>query len=698
MEQLFRQPGGRSIVPSLSGKGVNDSRLSELASFLARSLLRSFRRDLGGRPSVVLVLHELNLSDNRIGNVGVQALVEALLSECIELRILKLHKNRVSTAGAQAIANFIENVAKPPWEVHLSHNALGPSSARRLFVAAASRREYPLAGTIPLWLRLEWQRNVSDWIGFESCEWKRWDLMAEMVAYAEAKLYCLRQEQGYVTSTNGYLICQKLGTQCCCNASICGFARADGTGPILHLPYVWQQGREPKGTYVSDQGRDGGVVRPAVPFSGRVAEGPLPVDSYVASSCRNVRFTPSVRKQEPTVVYETPRLMVLNKGPYWLCTFDNRKSKKYVPDSLRDKSMCYDRRSWQDIVNSNKMEHFDLYLSRRFHDEMAWSLALEGAGCIHRLDKNTSGCILRAKTQIAFDQLTRDLHAHKITKLYLCLAHGKAPLGQETVIEDKIGIDRFRNEAFIDDYWGDWAVTRVRCVAHLKDAADKWYSLCKVEILSGRTHQIRVHMMHRGLPLVTDPKYNPMLVCKDEQWCPRIFLHASSMVLLNECEQCPIVAPLAVDLRGALSKLRLMALAPDCSAGELYHMTGVPFASDVATPIPTDADVPSNAPALTFGGSEEAFSPRALQAITLSVDKFAQNNNVTADNRFTFTLDHLRRCGLVSSMALSEAPLEQWPKRFPEGLIDMIKGKALVRNSSFVGISDPRRWRTKKNR
>ena len=51
MEQLFRQPGGRSIVPSLSGKGVNDSRLSELASFLARSLLRSFRRDLGGRPS-----------------------------------------------------------------------------------------------------------------------------------------------------------------------------------------------------------------------------------------------------------------------------------------------------------------------------------------------------------------------------------------------------------------------------------------------------------------------------------------------------------------------------------------------------------------------------------------------------------------------------------------------------------------------
>merc|ERR1712048_348463 len=83
-----------------------------------------------------------------------------------------------------------------------------------------------------------------------------------------------------------------------------------------------------------------------------------------------------------------------------------------------------------------------------------------------------------------------------------------------------------------------------------------------------------VQMMHRGYPLVSDPKYNPMLIYKDERWCPRSFLHAYSLLLYDEGVKRRIVAPLADDLREALSNIRLSA---DFSDGQIYSMTGIRF-------------------------------------------------------------------------------------------------------------------------
>ena len=168
----------------------------------------------------------MELSEQLLRNDEIETLTRALLGACQEVRILYLHKNQISSGGAQAIANFLEQVKYPPQELHLSHNWLGPDDARRLFVAAASRCEYPLKKRDPLWLRLEMQQDPDLWGDiFQLNEWRRWDRMQEMVAYAEEKLRHIRHLKGIpLPRKNNTLIClvkKTKGCSRCCNNTVC---------------------------------------------------------------------------------------------------------------------------------------------------------------------------------------------------------------------------------------------------------------------------------------------------------------------------------------------------------------------------------------------------------------------------------------------------------------------------------------------
>jgi 23S rRNA pseudouridine1911/1915/1917 synthase len=128
-------------------------------------------------------------------------------------------------------------------------------------------------------------------------------------------------------------------------------------------------------------------------------------------------------------------------------------------------------------------------------------------GIVHRLDKGTSGLIVLAKTQPAYDALTAQLARRTVSRRYLCLAQGSVRRA-EGVIDTAIGRDprsRLRM-AVLKEGKGKRAITRFRVLERFGAAAGAVSFLeCRLE--TGRTHQIRVHLASLGHPLLGDETY-----------------------------------------------------------------------------------------------------------------------------------------------------------------------------------------------
>jgi len=128
-------------------------------------------------------------------------------------------------------------------------------------------------------------------------------------------------------------------------------------------------------------------------------------------------------------------------------------------------------------------------------------------GIVHRLDKGTSGLIVLAKTQAAYDALTAQLVRRTVSRRYLCLAQGSVRRAQG-VIDTAIGRDprsRLRM-AVLKEGKGKRAVTHFRVLERLGAAAGA-VSLVECRLETGRTHQIRVHLASLGHPLLGDDTY-----------------------------------------------------------------------------------------------------------------------------------------------------------------------------------------------
>jgi 23S rRNA pseudouridine1911/1915/1917 synthase len=141
----------------------------------------------------------------------------------------------------------------------------------------------------------------------------------------------------------------------------------------------------------------------------------------------------------------------------------------------------------------------------------------ERPGIVHRLDKETSGCLVVAKNDLTHRDLSKQFAARTVEKIYLALVAGKLPK-TAGVIEEKIGrhpVHRKRMSA--TTLRGRAAKTEYR-VVRSSDRA----SLVECRLYSGRTHQIRVHLHHLGHPVLGDKVYAPRLT-KD---FPRQMLHA----------------------------------------------------------------------------------------------------------------------------------------------------------------------------
>lgn len=129
---------------------------------------------------------------------------------------------------------------------------------------------------------------------------------------------------------------------------------------------------------------------------------------------------------------------------------------------------------------------------------------LQRVGLVHRIDKNTSGLLVIAKTELAMTYLAKQFKAHTVHRRYIALVWGDLE-NDEGTIEAHIGRHpkhRKKMETFLDGEYGKEAVTHYKVIERFN-----YVTLVELRLETGRTHQIRVHMKMIGHPLFNDGTY-----------------------------------------------------------------------------------------------------------------------------------------------------------------------------------------------
>lgn len=171
-------------------------------------------------------------------------------------------------------------------------------------------------------------------------------------------------------------------------------------------------------------------------------------------------------------------------------------------------------------------------------------------GIVHRLDKDTSGVLIVAKSSTGYSWLVKQFKSRKAKKTYLALVDGKPPTPTGR-IETRIGRDERHRQRMAITYGdhGRKAETEFFTVAEYRD-----HTLLEVNPLTGRTHQIRVHLAFLGCPVVGDQIYGRR---KKSIEIERFFLHASKLVIrLPDSEtETEFTASLPADLQSIIDNL-----------------------------------------------------------------------------------------------------------------------------------------------
>ncbi len=268
------------------------------------------------------------------------------------------------------------------------------------------------------------------------------------------------------------------------------------------------------------------IVEERVTVGGRPAKPATAVRAGDVVECRPPapRVAPGLHAQagELAVLYEDPDLAVLDKAP----------GVAVHPGAGRDQGT---------------LVHFLLHR----YPEIAGVGGAARPGIVHRLDLDTTGALAVARTEAAYLGLAAAFAERRVAKTYLAIVYGTPP--ETGCVELPIGRhrrDRKRMQVRAD---GRPAITRYRC---LESAAG--VSRLEIDLETGRTHQIRVHLKAAGHPLVGDPTYGearwkglPGAVRRPLASFPRPALHAWRLAFAHPTTGAPVevTAPLPDDMR-----------------------------------------------------------------------------------------------------------------------------------------------------
>jgi len=224
-------------------------------------------------------------------------------------------------------------------------------------------------------------------------------------------------------------------------------------------------------------------------------------------------------ENQPSLVVDQPRVMIMWKPPGWMVTVDNSGGKDdAVPETqiVAEGHVVHQASNIKDWISHVYGAHYSVACDPRV-----------GHGINHRLDINTSGLLLCSKTHDGFFAAQLQLALQRIRKNYICLCHGHFPTPQDQplllqgALREPTGEQHgaWRTEVARS---GRRACTEICRVAHVMDPNGHTFSLVEINLHTGRRHQIRAHLSHAGHPLVGDTTYTD----RYSAWCPRIFLHA----------------------------------------------------------------------------------------------------------------------------------------------------------------------------
>jgi len=180
------------------------------------------------------------------------------------------------------------------------------------------------------------------------------------------------------------------------------------------------------------------------------------------------------------------------------------------------------------------------------------------SGLVHRLDKETSGLLLIAKTPQMFEKLQDQFKQRQVKKHYLALVHGRV-FPEKGVIRAALSRNPFNREKFGVFLGGREAKTSYKIIRYYCNKQLGDYNLLEISPETGRTHQIRVHLKYWGYPVVGDSKYAGRKTARaDRRWCPRQFLHASFLAFQHPQtgRQLDCFCPLPAILKRALETLQ----------------------------------------------------------------------------------------------------------------------------------------------
>ncbi len=189
-------------------------------------------------------------------------------------------------------------------------------------------------------------------------------------------------------------------------------------------------------------------------------------------------------------------------------------------------------------------------------------------GLVHRIDKNTSGLMVLAKTEKAVSSLAKEFFDHTIKRQYVALVWGDVAEDSGTVIAHIGRHQRFRKifDAYPDGEYGKEAITHYKVLERLG-----YVTVVQCQLETGRTHQIRVHMKHIGHPLFSDELYGGDRIVKGTVFskykqfvdncfsiCPRHALHARTIGFIHPRTRQPIQfeSQIPADMQQLIDKWR----------------------------------------------------------------------------------------------------------------------------------------------